>query len=131
MSEATAVQVVWWIGLVVALGLTFVAVKQLVGLLRTLGHLRALAERAAVAAQALADAVPRPQELDAVGEAADTVHAGAGALEAAAEAVRDAVTGGPTRKRRKRRGAWGHRTDGPALGEIGGAIGGLLDGSAS
>lgn len=130
MSEATAVQVVWWIGLVVALGLTFVVVKQLVDLLRTLGHLRALAERAAAAAEGLADAVRRPSGLDAAAEAADGVQAGAAALEAAAEAVRETMTGA-SRKVRKRRGPWRHPTGGPGLDEIGGAVGGLLNGGGS
>lgn len=121
MSTDTAIQVVWWVGLVAALGLTAVAVKLLSELLRTLGQLRDLAERTATAADGVAAALSGPLRLDEAADAAETMRSGAVALRESAGRVWSAVDGA-------RPGARGRvpepEGDGIGAGELGGAAGG-------
>ncbi|MBW3554611.1 MAG: hypothetical protein KY466_13940 [Gemmatimonadetes bacterium] len=121
----TAVQVVWWIGLVAALGLTVVALKLLSGLLRTLGQLRALADRIATAADGLAGALSGPLRLAEAAEAADGMWGGATALQEAAGRVRSAVGGKRPRREEFEPKPQG---DGFGAGELGGAAGGPATG---
>lgn len=120
MSLGTAVEVVWWIGLLGALGLTAVAVKLLSELLRTLGHLRELSEWIATAAEGLAGALSGPLRLAEAAEAADGLLQGATAVQESTERVRLAVGG----EREDRIGAGTDMSGGEGAGEIGGAAGG-------
>ena len=117
----TAVQVVWWVGLIAALGLTVVALKLLSGLLRTLGQLGQLADRIATAADGLAGALSGPLRLAEAAEAAEGVRGGATALQGAAARVREAVGGS-----RPQRDEFAPQPegDGVGAGELGGAAGG-------
>lgn len=121
----TGVQVVWWIGLIAAVGLTVVALKLLSELLRTLGHLRELADRTATAAGGLADALAGPLRLTEAAEAAEGVRVGASALQEAAGRVRTAV-GGKRPEREDFEPEPGG--DGIGAGELGGAAGGPATG---
>lgn len=121
----TAVQVVWWIGLIAALGLTVVALKLLSGLLRTLGQLGQLADRIATAADGLADALSGPLRLAEAAEAAEGVRGGATALQDAAARVREAVGGARPQREEFEPEPGG---DGFGAGELGGAAGGPATG---
>lgn len=121
----TAVQVVWWVGLIAALGLTVVALKLLSGLLRTLGQLGELADRIATASDGLAGALSGPLRLAEAAEAAEDVRSGAAALQGAAGRVREAVGG-----RRPEREEFEPQPEGDGFGagELGGAAGGPATG---
>lgn len=121
----TAVQAVWWVGLLAALGLTAVAVKLLSELLRTLGHLRDLAEWTATAAEGLAHAMAGPLGFEDAARAAEGLRSGAVALQASAARVRSAVDG-PRRERPRKETEPG--AAGTGAGEIGGAGGGPASG---
>lgn len=129
MSGEAVVQVVWWIGLVAALGLTAVALKLLSELLRTLGHLRELADRTAAAAEGIALALAGPLRLEDAAEAADGMRSGATALRRAAGRVLAAVNG--ERPGGRRRGVAAPEGDGMGAGELGGAAGGPAGGGGS
>lgn len=62
----TAIQIFWWIGLVVALGLTLVVLKQVVLLLRTLAAIDRLAEYTREAASGIAVNVDADENLTEV-----------------------------------------------------------------
>lgn len=121
MSTETAVQVVWWIGILLALGLTVVALKLLSELLRTLGHLRELAERTATAAEGLAEAMSGPLRFADAADAAEAVRSSVATVRASAGQVRSAVgEHGPQRREEREPEAGG----GMGAGELGGAAGG-------
>lgn len=117
---SAAVQVIWWVGLVAALGLTLVAVKLLGDLLRTVGDLRTLAERTARAADGIAEAFAGPLRLEDAAAEADGLRTGAVALRDAAARVLAAVDGPAGEHRREAR----PEGDGIGAGELGGAGGG-------
>lgn len=121
MSVESLVEVVWWVGLLGALGLTAVAVKLLSELLRTLDHLRELTEWIATAADGLANALSEPLRLVEAAEAAEGVRLGATAVQQSAERMRVAVGG--ERKREEQRNAE-PAGGGEGAGELGGAAGG-------
>lgn len=129
MSAELAVQVVWWVGLIAALGLTVVAVKLLALLLRTLGQIRELADRTATAAEGIADAFAGPLRLAEATEAAEGVRAGAAALRRSAARVWRAVDG--ERREPERDGEEQRDGGGPGAGELGGAAGGPASGGGA
>lgn len=121
MSTAAAVQAVWWIGLVVALGLTAVALKLLFQLLATLRGLVELAQRIAAAAEGIATALSGPLHLERAAEAAEGLRSGAVRLREAATGVWDAVDGERPGRRARSMGSEGGAM---GAGQLGGAAGG-------
>lgn len=66
----TALQVIWWIGLIVALGLTTALLKQVSLLLRVLRQIHLLSLYTRDAAAGLADGAAALEELETAGRAA-------------------------------------------------------------
>ncbi len=83
----TAVQVVWWIGLVLALLATVVILKQVAVTLRTLRHIHELTKHIRTAARGLADHVGAASQLRGLQEPAVRLREATRATAAAADAL--------------------------------------------
>jgi hypothetical protein len=87
----TAIQVLWWIGIVAALGLTAVVLKLVFLVLRTLKDIGVLAEHTATAAEGMAATTASPGPLPDAVEAAESLRRGAERLGEVAGRIRKAV----------------------------------------
>jgi hypothetical protein len=83
----TAIQVIWWIGLVLALLATVVILKQVAVTLRTLRHIHELAQHIRTAAQGLADHLAAAPQLSELKEPAVRLREATRATAAAADAL--------------------------------------------
>ncbi len=96
----TTIQVIWWIGLVLALIATVVILKQVSVTLRTLRHIHELAQHIRTAARGLADHVGAASQLAGLKEPAVRLREATGATAAAADALSrrsDVLAFGPRR----------------------------------
>lgn len=90
----TGVQLVWWIGLVLALGLTAVLLKLVFLVLRTLRDIQELAGWIARAAEGLAAAMARPRNHEEAAENAERLRLEAARLVGSLAGIRRSAAGG-------------------------------------
>lgn len=88
----TTIQIVWWIGLIGALILTVVILKEVALIHKVLRDIFQLSSRTRDASQGIAAHVDAAAELEALARAADTLPPTATALAAAAEQVEQALS---------------------------------------
>lgn len=82
-------EAVRWVGLAVALLLTLVVLKEVALVLRTLGDIRALAERIRDASRGLAANVETAEDLPALADSVDALEESGRSLRRAAAALAD------------------------------------------
>lgn len=103
----TTIQIVWWIGLIGALVLTVVILKEVALIHKVLRDISHLSGRTRTASQGIAAHVDAAEELEALAQGAGTLSPTAKALAAAAEQIEQVLAALPPGNRAGRRGKRG------------------------
>lgn len=88
---STAVHVIWWISLAIALGVTLVAVGYLLAVIRTCGHILELAQKTIPSALVIAGNTSAIKNLTAVIGLAPTLLSVAGSIDKSSEVLASTV----------------------------------------